>query len=110
MTCCTYSWFPHEFFGIFEWIMGLIIGIWLPLLRHTRNNDCFYAFFSFSINTLWDWMVLFDYRYEWLPEGDWCVLGHWCSTVSGWENFILNAIKPFTTVLGAYSTQNLCLR
>ena len=109
MALYSYSWFPQEFYGVVEFFMGVILGVWLPLLKVSRNSDCFYSYVDFGF-LLWEWAYLFDFRYEWLPNGDWCLLGGWCSTVNGWENFIINGTKPLTTVLTAYTIQNSCLR
>ena len=106
--CCSYTWYPREFYGVVEWLMGLIIGTWLPLQARAGNLDCYHWFWVLVMN-LWDWSFIFDAYFEWLPDGDFCLLGTWCSTINGWENFLLNLTKPINTMSTVWSVQNYCL-
>ena len=55
----SYSWYPREFYSISESFMGLMIGLWIPLMKRARNNDCFSMMWTLAMDMA-KWSVTLD--------------------------------------------------
>ena len=84
--------FPTEAWGISDWTIGVVMGVYGPLASYSRDYDCFTAWYNFGLSTvelsnyfnkpfeydrLADWMFFFlhsgFYGYEIFLSWDTCV-------------------------------------
>ena len=44
--------FPTDFWGVSDWIIGLVTGGYGPIVTRTRENDCFTNWYRWGISTI----------------------------------------------------------
>ena len=79
--------FPVDGFGIYDFVMGFIMGGYAPVQARWRNNDCNSVWYNFCMTTM-AWSQEFDKIFE---TDDW---ENWLNFiirlgVTGWEGYIM---------------------
>ena len=62
MPTPTYTWYPRDFWGGFELFFGAMIGLFIPMDKFIRKNDCASSFLLFGIS-LADYAKFFDRQF-----------------------------------------------
>lgn len=62
--------FPIEFWGILDWTVGLILGAYGPILKMTRDEDCFSAFYKFGVEAV-SYSGFFSKQFDINDFGSW---------------------------------------
>ena len=62
----TYTMFPHEMYGWFDFSMGLVLGSYVTLNTRAKNGDCSSRLFGLGVSVA-DYHKNYDRKWEHLP-------------------------------------------
>jgi hypothetical protein len=62
----TYTWYPAGAYQVIDFVAGLLLGAWVPLMQRARNYDCYAAFWGVAISWFGQHKIFDD---EVAPEG-----------------------------------------
>ena len=91
----TYSWYPTSWTSQLEFVVGIMLGTWLPFMNRARNSDCFTNFWSLSLN-IFRWHPLFDFAD-----------GRTFANFFDWVTFLS---IPTLTIIRFYNTSKACAK